>query len=213
MPGCPPYTGVILEGTTTNSAGDRLYETPEPRHSDVLDEARWRGHRVGRFGFAERPCPVCQSGRSHLLYRQSFEQLSSARLLDGYDIVVCDDCGAAFSDDIPEQSVFDQYYRELSKYEEEGDTPADGPGLQERFKDVATLIAEFIEKPDARILEIGCGSAPLLGLLRERGFRNVLGAILHPVVPRPPGFYLVCPLLPAPFLPCRSLASPTTSSS
>ena len=66
-----------------------------------------------------RPCPVCRGIRSTLLYRQSFEQLSGARLLNGYDVVICHKCGAAFSDGIPEQQVFDQYYRDLSKYEQD----------------------------------------------------------------------------------------------
>ena len=64
-----------------------------------------------------RACPVCGGGNSKLLFEQHFEQLSGAQLLDGYSIVVCRDCGVAFADRIPEQAVFDDYYREFSKYE------------------------------------------------------------------------------------------------
>ena len=46
----------------------------------------------------DRACPVCGGGDSKLLFEQRFEQLSGARLLDGYAIVVCRDCGTAFAD-------------------------------------------------------------------------------------------------------------------
>ena len=39
--------------------------------------------------------------------------------IDGYDLVVCAACGTAFADGIPSQEEFDEYYRELSKYEYE----------------------------------------------------------------------------------------------
>ena len=64
-----------------------------------------------RKRFPARPCPVCRGLQVKLLYRQRFEQLSGVRLLDGYDVVICRDCGAGFADDVPPQAVFDDYYR------------------------------------------------------------------------------------------------------
>ena len=64
-----------------------------------------------------RACPVCGGGHAKPLFEQRFEQLSGASLLDGYTIVSCGDCGAAFANDIPQQAAFDEYYREFSKYE------------------------------------------------------------------------------------------------
>ena len=55
------------------------------------------------------------------MFEQRSEQLSEARLLDGFDIVVCA-IAAAFADHI-RSSAFDEYYREL-KYE--GDDDAEG---------------------------------------------------------------------------------------
>src|ERR1035441_1806969 len=99
-----------------------------------------------------RPCPVCRGQRSKLLYRQKFEQLSGARLLDGYDIVICEDCGAGFADGIPEQAVFDRYYRELSKYDSR-DRRSAGPAIVEsRFHDIAAIAARFIPSGDTRRL-------------------------------------------------------------
>ncbi len=122
-----------------------------------------------------RACPVCGGGHAKPLFEQRFEQLSGASLLDGYTIVSCGDCGAAFANDIPQQAAFDEYYREFSKYEG-GEVTAAAPAAQPRFEEAATLVGEFIPSRDARILEIGCGFGQFLHVLRKRGFRNVLGA-------------------------------------
>ena len=55
------------------------------------------------YRFSQRPCPVCRSERSKLLFTQSFAHLPGANLLDGYRVVICEDCGAGFADDIPTQ--------------------------------------------------------------------------------------------------------------
>jgi SAM-dependent methyltransferase len=123
-----------------------------------------------------RLCPVCRAASARILFEQRFDQLSGARLLDGYDVVVCNDCGAAFSDRIPEQAAFDRYYRELSKYE--GGQPAEtrAPAREQRFEDIAALLRKFTPDSSARVLEIGCGCGQLLWVLRQQGFTNLLGA-------------------------------------
>lgn len=132
---------------------------------------------MARERFATRPCPVCGSGRSKLLFRQSFDQLSGACWLDGYEVVICEDCGAGFADDIPPQSAFDDYYRDLSKYEDAGIGLGGGsPPVDQRFRDTALLIARFVPKPDFHILEIGCASGGLLKALRDLGFRRLTGS-------------------------------------
>ncbi len=125
--------------------------------------------------FPVRPCPVCASVRSAVLFQQSFERLAGASLLDGYEVVICADCGAGFADDIPPQPVFDAYYRDLSKYDD-GDRSGEArPGSARRFTEIADTIVPWLPAKDARILEIGCGSGELLGVLRDRGYQNVLG--------------------------------------
>jgi len=57
-----------------------------------------------------RPCPICDGAQSRLLHRQCFAQLDGGGLLDGYDVVVCRQCGFAFADGIPGQEFFDTYY-------------------------------------------------------------------------------------------------------
>jgi SAM-dependent methyltransferase len=126
--------------------------------------------------YPPRPCPICGGAKSKALYRQSFEQLSGVRLLDGYSVAICENCGAGFAGDIPDQRVFDVYYRDLSKYDYADHGGIELPGADRRFQDIAVILQEHIPSIDSHVLEIGSASGQLLRVLRERGYSNVLGA-------------------------------------
>jgi SAM-dependent methyltransferase len=111
-----------------------------------------------------------------VLFRQRFERLSAGPLLDGYDVAICEACGMAYADDIPPQSAFDEYYRDLSKYDYEDRDGKEPPTAEQRFHQIADILQKFIPGPGSRIFEIGCASGLLLKVLRDRGFPNVLGA-------------------------------------
>lgn len=123
----------------------------------------------------KRACPVCGSLVSKLLFEQRFQKLSAVGLLDGYDVVVCAECGAGFADGIPTQDVFDKYYRDLSKYEYESQGGIEPPSDRQRFHEIADELITVIPSLNARILELGCANGGLLAVLRERGFANVQG--------------------------------------
>ena len=146
--------------------------------------------------FAARLCPVCGSARSKLLFRQSFEQFSGASLVGGYDVVICQDCGAGFADGIPPQSAFDDYYRDLSKYEDAAPR-SEPPPVEQRFRDIAVLVAKFIPAPESRVLEIGCATGGLLRSLRDLGFLNLLGCDPSPGCIRAAREYYGIPGFPA----------------
>ena len=124
---------------------------------------------------AKRACSVCGSSKSRLLHTLTFEQFSGIQLLDGYDVVVCQDCGAGFSDHIPPQATFDAYYRDLSKYEYEYRGGQGTPHEELRFREAARTIIPHIPNPGSRILEIGCANGHLLSVLKEQGYANVQG--------------------------------------
>jgi SAM-dependent methyltransferase len=126
--------------------------------------------------FAPRHCPVCGATKSKTLYHQSFEQLSGARLLAGYKVAICLRCGAGFAADIPDQHTFDEYYRDLSKYDYADQWNAAPPDAEERFQEAAKVIRDYIPSADSRVLEIGSASGQLLRVLRDLGYRNLLGA-------------------------------------
>lgn len=128
-----------------------------------------------RARFSLRTCPICGSKRRTVLFRQHFEQLSEARLMDGYEVAICQDCGGGFADDIPPQQVFDRYYRDLSKYNHHDRSGKQFPSEELRCRQTAEVMELYLESPDSRILDIGCGSGALLDVLRKRGFPNGFG--------------------------------------
>jgi 2-polyprenyl-3-methyl-5-hydroxy-6-metoxy-1,4-benzoquinol methylase len=100
--------------------------------------------------------------------------MAGAKLFDGYDVVVCRDCGFGFADAIPEQEVFDAYYRDVSKYEHVD------RGGQQTSLDMVRLaaLADIVQTQvpsNSAILDVGCSTGALLNLLKERGFPNITG--------------------------------------
>ena len=65
----------------------------------------------------KRPCPICSNSQRELLFCQRFESIKDVSLIDGYEVVVCRNCGLVFADGIPSKEVFNRYYLEASKYE------------------------------------------------------------------------------------------------
>ncbi|MGZ5529912.1 MAG: hypothetical protein ACXWJB_14645, partial [Limisphaerales bacterium] len=126
--------------------------------------------------FEHRACPVCGTTDTTVLFQQKFESLSRARLVEGYDVVICKSCGGGFADRIPQQAVFDEYYRDLSKYEGPLSLSKDAPPVGKRFVDTAQQVAEFIPTKDSQIFELGSGFGALLKALKDLGYAKVLAS-------------------------------------
>ena len=122
-----------------------------------------------------RVCPICDGARVRHLYTQRFFPMSDGSLLDGFDVVVCDACGLAYSDDIPPQSVFDAYYRDMSKYEFEGSGGQESAHDFKRFHSIAELISRHVPNRNTAILDIGCATGGLLSVLKGMGYTNLRG--------------------------------------
>jgi len=132
--------------------------------------------------FLKRLCAICNSTDSRLLFRQNFSNLSNnGSLLSGYDVVVCKQCGFCFADNIPDQTIFDTYYRDMSKYEKAGNSGQDTAYDQARFQAMAKIILGFLTSPKLRIFEIGCANGQLLALLKQNGYENVSGIDPSPI--------------------------------
>jgi SAM-dependent methyltransferase len=123
----------------------------------------------------ERGCPVCANATRRVHFHQEFAAVEQATPVTGYDVVTCDRCGAAYAAGIPDQSAFDRYYREMSKYEYSQRGGAESEYDARRLARIADIVAPHLPSRDARILDVGCASGRLLANLRERGFRNVVG--------------------------------------
>ena len=122
-----------------------------------------------------RACPICACSRKRVLFEQRFGELSEGSLLTRYDLVVCEDCGFAFADGIPDQAVFDQHYANMSKYEYAHRGGAESECDTARFTEIAAWIAGEIPSRECRILDVGCGTAGQLAKLRDHGYRHLTG--------------------------------------
>lgn len=122
-----------------------------------------------------RPCPVCDGTSKRVLYEQRFHSLADGSPVQGYEVVVCTNCGAAFSDRIPEAKVFDDYYERLSRVESAYRGGEDTEFDVDRFSKTADFIAERFTDKSIKIVDIGCGRGGLLHQLRQRGFTNLSG--------------------------------------
>jgi SAM-dependent methyltransferase len=116
-----------------------------------------------------------------MLFQQHFAMMSSDGLLDGYDVVVCERCGFCFADNIPPQSAFDTYYREMSKYEHQDRMGDVSPFDWARLQLIASYLKKYLRNPGARIMEIGCSTGTLLSMFKESGYQNVRGVDPSPV--------------------------------
>ncbi|MCK9379675.1 MAG: class I SAM-dependent methyltransferase [Sulfuritalea sp.] len=127
-----------------------------------------------------RHCPVCGSDRTVPLY------LNTLAALDGLDmsyrVARCAACGFAFADQLPSPQTYAAYYRSLSKYDI---TPsAAGLSAADRLRcDAAVALLRPHAGPDARIVDLGCGSGMLLGALRAAGWSRVSGIDPAPGAP------------------------------
>ncbi len=120
-------------------------------------------------------CQVCDCSEARFLFRQEFSGFSDGNLLDGYDVVVCRECGFAFADDLPEQQEFDRYYGEMSKYEFGQSEGKQSPYDLQRFSQIFNLLAPRFPDKEIRILDIGCSTGGQLAEFKKKGYRNLLG--------------------------------------
>lgn len=121
-----------------------------------------------------RACPVCLAKKARHLFRQVFSEFSEGGLLTGYDLVVCEECGAAYADNIPAREVFDTYYARMSKYEQSQRSGELSQTDRDRFLQIADMLAPHL-RPEFRIVDVGCATGGLLAELQRRGFKRLLG--------------------------------------
>ena len=133
--------------------------------------------------FPSRPCAVCGGADKRLLYQSRFSSFSDG-LLQGYDVVACTRCGFCFADHLPDQAAFDRYYGEMSKYEYNDQGGHESPYDLAKFQEIAAFLRPYLRSHDARILEVGCATGRLLGLIKEAGYPNVLGVDPSPACAR-----------------------------
>ena len=125
-----------------------------------------------------RACPICGYSSGKVLHTQHFLLPEGHLLPNEYDVVNCENCGFVFADTSANQDIYDLFYAEMSKYEDVntasggGDKPYDLNRLNQTANDIERIISN---NKSAKILDIGCGNGGLIQILKERGYKNVVG--------------------------------------
>ena len=122
----------------------------------------------------KRNCPICNGENKSVLYKQRFERIKGVTFLSEYDVVTCDNCGAGFADNIPEQKVFSKYYKNFSKYEKKYIEPIQNFIPSKTYVKFFDFVRQYINK-SAYVVDIGCGSGDLLRVFKDNGFSNIKG--------------------------------------
>jgi SAM-dependent methyltransferase len=121
----------------------------------------------------QRDCPVCAClGEREVVHRHSF---SGGLLGDGYSVVICANCGAAFADGIASQVELDSYYAEQSKYGSKGAGDSESIFDMNRFELIVGQTFSSFRSKSSRILDVGCATGGLLSAFKSHGFTNLLG--------------------------------------
>jgi 2-polyprenyl-3-methyl-5-hydroxy-6-metoxy-1,4-benzoquinol methylase len=122
-----------------------------------------------------RPCPACGGGRAELLYEQRFADFLAGSISNGYDVVVCSECGMCFASGLPAAERFAQYYADSSKYDLGNDATEFAAQDRARYADQAAFIAAHVTDLDTPILDVGTAAGGFLLALRDAGLRSVHG--------------------------------------
>jgi SAM-dependent methyltransferase len=132
-----------------------------------------------------RHCSICGNNQKTIIYRQRFVVPTGNYLHDGYNVVICDVCGFAFADNIPDQSFFEKYYtqmnkkthllkKRLSSNKKTKEMLAEEEFLFRMHDCSIKNIKQHVKKKTS-ILDVGCHTASLLSLLKKKGFKNIEG--------------------------------------
>lgn len=122
-----------------------------------------------------RSCPVCRSEVGFFIHNQRFYIEKGNPLPDSYDVVCCVQCGFVFADVPFGQSVYDQYYNEFSKYEDENTGSGSGGKIfeYERLNETCQFLIKYAENKDLNIIDIGSAGGGLLKILSDSGYANL----------------------------------------
>jgi SAM-dependent methyltransferase len=124
-----------------------------------------------------RSCPICGNDVGLLLHTQHFTLPANSVLPNQYDVVSCIECGFCFADTKATQADYDQYYNQMSKYEDK-ETGSGGAldGIDKiRLNTAAEIISQNCINKNSSVLDIGCANGGLLVCLKEKGFTDLTG--------------------------------------
>lgn len=124
-----------------------------------------------------RICPVCNEKNGIKLHTQKFSLPEKSVLPNTYDVVACENCGFCFADTSATQQDYDQYYNQMSKYEDKNTGTGTGLSVldKQRMETVVDLLTGIIKDKSKSVVDIGCANGGMLTCFSEKGFTNLTG--------------------------------------
>ena len=124
-----------------------------------------------------RDCPVCQNNTTNEILKVEFKLLDDHPMDGGYNLTQCTKCGFIYADTQVSQDQLDDYYKNLSKYEDKVVSTGGGYNSADhaRIVDTAKFIAEHLPNKSSRIIDIGCSNGGLLKEFSALGYQELTG--------------------------------------
>ena len=117
---------------------------------------------------------MCERSDIKVLFQQHLVLPEGHCSYTGYDIVVCTSCGFLYADTEVSQASLDSHYAGPTKVvqalTEFGEPSRDRARLDNSVRHIMRFL-----RPEAVVLDVGCGTGRLLSLLRAHGFQFARG--------------------------------------
>ena len=125
----------------------------------------------------KRKCPTCNSSKRLFIKNIKFSLFEGHPMQGGYDLIQCKICSFIFADTKVTQKELDEYYSNLSKYENKKISTGGGYSNYDRDRliDTAKYLSSVFNDKEIEIVDVGCASGGLLEHLRNEGFKNLTG--------------------------------------
>lgn len=119
-----------------------------------------------------RVCPICGNTEGENLHHIQMIIPEDMPIPSQYDVVSCRQCGFCFADVEANQDDYNLYYKNSNDYSQTSDLKQFLTNTIDQSRLV--LFEKYISK-EARIADMGCGSASFLRCLKKAGYENVFG--------------------------------------
>jgi len=130
----------------------------------------------------KRNCEICNGLKNNKIYHQRFILPTQYYFHSGYDVVICEECGFVFADNIPDQAFFETYYKEMSKktfyiknkiFKKEKNSNYEKE-MNKRLTYSFSCFRKYLSKED-KILDLGCYTGELMKIVKDHGYKNLIG--------------------------------------
>lgn len=123
----------------------------------------------------QRTCLVCDGRAKTTLHQQQLVCPDKGCTYSGYDVVACRDCGFVYAAETLGQHELDAHYRgDAYKVANETEVTGEPEVDKTRLRVTCDYLLPHLNK-GANILDVGCGTGFLLGLLRAKGWEDGTG--------------------------------------